>query len=75
MKADGDKIYLKNTGTKKVSRLFIDKKIPAGERQKMPVAVNADGIIIAVGTIYNIIEPSENRLLRITKEFNDDNSK
>ena len=75
MKADGDKIYLKNTGTKKVSRLFIDKKILAGERQKMPVAVNADGIIIAVGTIYNIIEPSENRLLRITKEFNDDNSK
>lgn len=74
-KADGDKVSLKNTGTKKVSRLFIDKKIPAAERQKMPVAVNSHGIIIAVGTIYNIIEPSENRLLKITKEFNDDNSK
>lgn len=75
MKQDGDKVYLKNTGTKKVSRLFIDKKIPAAERLKMPVAVNSDGIIIAVGSIYNIIEPSEDRLLRITKEFNDDNSK
>ncbi|CAD2080801.1 tRNA(Ile)-lysidine synthase [Jeotgalicoccus coquinae] len=75
MKADGDKVHIKNTGTKKISRLFIDKKIPAGERLKMPVVVNSDGIIIAVGTIYNIIEPSENRLLKITKEFNDDNSK
>ena len=72
MKADGDKVYLKNTGTKKVSRLFIDKKIPAAERLKMPVVVNPSGLIIAVGTIYNIIEPSETRLLKITKEFNDD---
>lgn len=73
-KQDGDRVYLKNTGTKKISRLFIDKKIPASERQKMPVAVNSQGIIIAVGTIYNIIKPSENRLLKITKEFNDDDS-
>lgn len=75
MKSAGDKVHIDNVGTKKISRLFIDKKIPAAERLKMPVAVNSHGIIIAVGTIYNIIEPSENRLLRITKEFNDDNSK
>lgn len=75
MKTAGDRVHIKNVGTKKVSRLFIDKKVPAGERLKMPVAVNSHGIIIAVGTIYNIIEPSENRLLKITKEFNNDNSK
>jgi len=34
----------------------------------MPVVESADGIIIAVGSIYNIIEPSENRTLRIKKE-------
>ncbi len=75
MKAAGDKVHIENVGTKKISRLFIDKKIPAGERLKMPVTVNSHGIIIAVGTIYNIIEPSENRILKITKEFSDDNSK
>lgn len=75
MKAAGDKVHIENVGTKKISRIFIDKKIPAGERLKIPIIVNSHGIIIAVGTIYNIIEPSENRLLRITKEFNDDNSK
>lgn len=74
-KQNGDKVRVKNVGTKKISRLFIDKKVPNSERIKMPVILNANGIIIAVGTIYNIIEPSKNRLLKITKEFNDDNSK
>lgn len=72
---NGDKVRMKNVGTKKISRLFIDKKIPNSERIKIPVILNTNGIIIAVGTIYNIIEPSKNRLLKITKEFNDDNSK
>lgn len=75
MKTAGDKVHIDNVGTKKISRMFIDKKIPAGERLKIPVVVNPHGIIIAVGTIYNIIEPSENRLLKITREFSDDNSK
>lgn len=74
-KQNGDKVRVKNVGTKKVSRLFIDKKVPNSERIKMPVILNSNGIIIAVGTIYNIIEPSKNRLLKITKEYNDDNSK
>lgn len=67
-KQDGDRVPLKQGGHKKLSRLFIDKKIPASERGIMPVVESADGIIIAVGSIYNIIEPSENRTLRIKKE-------
>lgn len=67
-KQDGDRVPLKQGGHKKLSRLFIDKKIPASEREIMPVVESADGIIIAVGSIYNIIEPSENRTLRIKKE-------
>lgn len=73
-KNNGDKIRINNVGTKKVSRLFIDKKVPNSTRMKIPVVVNSKGIIIAVGTIYNIIEPSKNRLLKITKEYCDDDS-
>lgn len=75
VRQNGDKVRINNVGTKKVSRLFIDKKVPNSERIKTPVVLNSNGIIIAVGTIYNIIEPSENRLLKITKEYNDDDSK
>ncbi len=72
---DGDRVQLKQGGSKKVSRLFIDKKIVASEREAMPVVLNQHGIIVAVGTIYNIIEPAENRILKITKEQEDDNKK
>lgn len=52
----GDRILLPNLGTKKVNRIFIDKKIPNHLRDKMPIIVNSDGQIIAVGPIYNIIK-------------------
>lgn len=72
---DGDRIALKNGGHKKLSRLFIDKKIPASERQMIPVIEDRNGIIIAVGSIYNIIEPAETRTLRIKKEQANDTQK
>lgn len=72
---DGDRVQLKQGGTKKISRLFIDNKIVASERKAIPVVLNQHGIIIAVGAIYNIIEPAENRILKITKEQEDDNKK
>ena len=70
---DGDRVSLKHGGSKKVSRLFIDKKVAASERKVMPVVLNQHGVIIAVGTLYNIIEPADNRILKIMKEQEDDN--
>lgn len=43
----GDKIHTKG-GTKKVSRLFIDRKIPAEKRKKWPIVLNKDQEILLV---------------------------
>ena len=53
---NGDRVKLKDVGTKKVSRLFIDKKISNDKRETMPIIVDENGRIIAVGEIYNIIK-------------------
>ncbi|WKU93614.1 tRNA lysidine(34) synthetase TilS [Staphylococcus saprophyticus] len=39
-------------GHKKISRLLIDHKIVQSERNQLPVMVNAQNEIIAVGTLY-----------------------
>ena len=39
-------------GHKKVSRLFIDQKIIADERERIPVVVNNSNEIIAIGCLY-----------------------
>ena len=50
---DGDKFELNGTkGHKKVSRLLIDNKIEQQERDQMPIIVNADNEIIAIGTLF-----------------------
>ena len=46
-----DKIQLKE-GNKKVSRLFIDKKIPANERKMLPIIENKHNEIIFVYKLY-----------------------
>lgn len=46
-----DKIELKN-GTKKISRLFIDKKVPKEDRIHVPVLENKDGKILLVSGFY-----------------------
>lgn len=68
-RSDGDVIHLPNLGTKKISRIFIDEKIPHEERDKTPLIINNSNEVIALGTIYNIIKPRENyKGLIISKE-------
>ena len=68
-KSDGDVIRLPNLGTKKISRIFIDEKVPFEERWKIPLIINESNEVIALGTIYNIIKPRENyKGLNISKE-------
>lgn len=68
-KSDGDVIRLPNLGTKKISRVFIDEKVPFEERLKIPLIINGNDEVIALGTIYNIMKPRENyKGLNISKE-------
>lgn len=46
----GDRIQT-SSGTKKVSRLFINAKIPSLQRKIWPIVVNRDGIIVLVPNI------------------------
>jgi len=47
-----DDIIELSNGKKKITRLFIDKKIPLDERWKIPVIENKDGKILFVSGIY-----------------------
>ncbi|HIW13096.1 MAG TPA: tRNA lysidine(34) synthetase TilS [Candidatus Salinicoccus stercoripullorum] len=65
---EGDRIFVPGIGTKKLSRLFIDQKVPRDERDTMPVVTGQDHQIIAVGTIYNIMKTRGNHSrLRVEK--------
>lgn len=72
----GDRMHVPGTGTKKLSRIFIDKKVPADDRGEMPVILDQNDQIIALGEIYNIMDDKEkdSRLL-IEKEFTDEPKK
>lgn len=59
-RSEGDVMKLKHTGRKKLSRIFIDNKVPREDREQIPVIVDKSNEIIALGTIYNIIETREN---------------
>jgi tRNA(Ile)-lysidine synthase len=52
---EGDMIKLK-VGTKKVSRIFIDKKVPSEIRAMYPVVVNKDNEVIFVPKFYKDLE-------------------
>ena len=50
---DGDKFKLNGShGHKKVSRLFIDKKIDSIERTQIPIVLDAKQRVIAIGQLY-----------------------
>lgn len=51
----GDKIQLKGGG-KKISRIFIDKKVPSPLRKIYPVVLNKEGIVIFVPKFYKDLE-------------------
>lgn len=72
----GDRVSVEHVGTKKVSRIMIDKKIMREERDRLPVVVDKNGRIIALGTIYNIMGTKDNvHPLIIEKEFSHDAEK
>ena len=52
---EGDTIKLK-VGTKKVNRIFIDKKVPSHIRSMYPVVVNKDNEVIFVPKFYKDLE-------------------
>ncbi len=37
---------------KKVSRLFIDKKVTLAERQRIPLIINQENAVLAIGDLY-----------------------
>ncbi|MDU7764040.1 MAG: tRNA lysidine(34) synthetase TilS, partial [Staphylococcus sp.] len=39
-------------GHKKVSRLFIDKKVTLAERQRIPLIINQENAVLAIGDLY-----------------------
>ncbi|TLG77296.1 tRNA lysidine(34) synthetase TilS [Culicoidibacter larvae] len=45
----GDRIQMAHGGSKKVSRIFIDKKVPQSERLQVPIIVDSQGQILIVG--------------------------
>ncbi|WP_027108002.1 tRNA lysidine(34) synthetase TilS [Lacticigenium naphthae] len=49
----GDRMSLKGkeTGTKKVKKIFIDKKIPVEKRERVPIVTDKNGIILWVAGI------------------------
>ena len=55
-------------GHKKVSRLLIDHKVIQTERNQLPILVNADEAIIAVGTLYLNNEYKDTIFIRNTGE-------
>ena len=52
---EGDTIKLK-VGTKKVSRIFIDKKVPSHIRKMYPVVLNKNNEVIFVPKFYKDLE-------------------
>ncbi|GAB3055471.1 tRNA lysidine(34) synthetase TilS [Salinicoccus sesuvii] len=75
-KSEGDRMAVPGTGRKKLSRIFIDNKVPADERCRMPVVVDKNRQIIALGEIYNIMDSKEKkRQLIIEKEFTNEPEK
>ena len=47
---EGDRIYLKNLGYKKIKKILIDEKIEKRERDRIPV-IELDNEIAAIGDI------------------------
>lgn len=70
-KKQGDRVSL-NVGTKKVSRMFIDSKVPNAERERIPVVLNEHEEIIAIGTLYNIMDRKETHRIHIERVISND---
>ncbi len=58
----GDKVYIKNTGHKKLQDLFIDKKVPKEIRDIYPVVIKGEEIIWVPGLYKRIRKNGKYRL-------------
>ena len=58
--ARGDDVYQINGYTKELRRLFIDWKMPKSVRNRWPIIVNKDGIIVYVPRYQKDFVPDEN---------------
>jgi len=54
-------------GTKKLQDLFVDAKIPAAVRRRLPVIADAEGIVWAAGRVDEraAVGPRTRRVLRL----------
>lgn len=68
----GDVLTLKNGHTKSLKRLFIDRKIPLGERQRLAVITAGDTVLAVAGLCVNHLvlaqEGERAAVIRIEKE-------
>lgn len=64
---EGDRIYLRGLGWKKIKDFFIDKKIPRWRRDKIPLVVDDKGQIVWVVGFLKIKEDKKGFLVRFSK--------
>lgn len=65
VRQSGDRFALpQNGGHQKVNRLMINRKVPSYERDRLPILLNKQGEIVAVGTFYTA--PNYEKKLEIT---------
>lgn len=63
----GDEITLSNGHKKSLKKLFIDRKVPRLERERVPVAADDDGVIAVAGLGSNLSHPCR-RQVRIIEQ-------
>jgi tRNA(Ile)-lysidine synthase len=56
-KKDGDKIFVKPGMTKKLKKIFIEKKIPRWKRNLIPILEDKGGILWVVGVVKSFRKP------------------
>ena len=67
---EGDTITLRS-GTKTLKKLFIDKKIPASRRSRIPVIADSEGVVAVLGIGPNQARTRQpNRAIRIEPIIN-----
>ncbi|NGP45814.1 tRNA lysidine(34) synthetase TilS [Bacillaceae bacterium SIJ1] len=60
VRQSGDRVIIPHVGTKKVSRIMIDRKIPASKRGTWPLLVTARGFVIWVIGLQEGVVPDAN---------------
>lgn len=64
----GDELTLPNGHTRSLKRLFIDRKIPRRERERIPVVADRDGVLAVAGIGGNLSHPRQEAIKIIQTE-------